>query len=85
MEREQADKWFINNENKTLWINEATGNYGKNPHKNKYSKGMLYVIWDKDDEEVEVYDTSNIYGECEYEETLKFFNNIKERKGDSNE
>ena len=80
MTKEQADKWFINDENKTLWINEATGNYGDDPYKTKYLDGMLYVIWDEDDEEVEVYDTSNICGECEYDETLEFFNNIKERK-----
>ena len=75
MNIKEADKWFINNKNNNLWITEATGSYD-NPYKTKYSKGLLYVWWDKDDDCVDVYDTSNIYGECEYEESIEFFNNL---------
>ena len=79
MLRKDADKWFVNNKNNSLWIMEATGSFNY-PHETKYLDGMLYVLWEKGDDEVDVYDTSNIYGECEYEETLEFFNKI-EMKG----
>ena len=81
MEISQANKFMKKPENRTLWIQEACGVFDE-PRKTKYEKGLLYVHWDKDDDCVDVYDVRNIYGECEYGETLEFFNKIGGEKNE---
>ena len=65
MDKLQADTFMKVKKNRELWIMEATGSFNK-PYKTKYKEGMLYILWDNNDTEIEVYDTANIYGECEY-------------------
>ena len=76
MEISQANKFMKKPENRSLWIREACGVF-EHPHQTKYKSGMLYVHWEEDDGYINVYNVRNIYGECEYEETLEFFNNMK--------
>ena len=80
MDREQADTFMKTKANRNLWLSETGANpeeFGKDPHRSKYSDGMLYVWWEKTDDEVQIFSTGNIYGECEDEIDLKQFNKIK--------
>ncbi len=83
MTRKQADKDMKNKYNRELWIMEATGT-GEEVESTKYHKGFLYVIWgccefcNREATEAEIYDTSNIYGECEDVITLEEYDKMKE-------
>ena len=79
MEKKQANKFMKLKKNRDLWFLEVTGSFEK-PYKSKYKDGLLYIWEKKSYNFIDIYDTSNIYGECEYEETLEFFNAIKEKK-----
>jgi len=82
MTRKEADKKMKDKANRELWIMEAVGDF-EEPKSTKYYKGFIYVVWTKDHyrwghDEAEFYDTSNIYGECEDEITLKEYNKMPE-------
>ena len=75
MTRDEADIKMKDKANRELWIMEALGTF-EEPKSTKYSKGFLYVVWPEDHyrwgkDEAEIYDTSNIYGECEDEIHIK--------------
>ena len=77
MTREDANIFMKKKENRELWFCEATGSFDK-PYKIKYKEGLLYVWENSDDDYIDIYDTLNYYGEVEDEETIEFFNKIKE-------
>ena len=75
MNREQADIAMKDPNMRVLWLQEALGEF-EEPKSTKYYKGFIYVLWPESHyrwgvDEAEFYDTSNIYGECEDEITLK--------------
>ena len=75
MTRDEADIKMKDPELRSLWICEATGTM-EEPYETKYRDGMLYVVWRKRDDEAEIYDTSNIYGECEDHITIKEYRKL---------
>ena len=80
MDRKVADTFMKTKENRDQWIMEATGYMGElddKPYKSKYINGMLYVWWFKDDDEGEVYDVTNIYGESEYGFDVKDYDDLE--------
>ena len=77
MDRKQADTFMKKKANRDLWVMEATGSMGSNPYKSKYINGMLYVWWFKNDDEGEVYDVTNIYGESEYGFDVKDYDDLE--------
>ena len=77
MDRKDADTFMKTKENRDLWVMEATGSMGSKPYKSKYINGMLYVWWEKDDDEGEVYDVTNIYGESEYGFDVKDYDDLE--------
>ena len=80
MDRKDADTFMKTKENRDQWIMEATGYMGElddKPYKSKYINGMLYVWWFKDDDEGEVYDVTNIYGESEYGFDVKDYDDLE--------
>jgi len=82
MTRKEADKKMKDKANRELWIMEAVGDF-EEPKSTKYYKGFLYVVWPESHyrwgkDEAEFYDTSNIYGECEDEITLKEYKGMSE-------
>lgn len=80
MDRKDADTFMKTKENRDLWVMEATGSMGSKPYKSKYINGMLYVWWEKDDDEGEVYDVTNIYGESEYGFDVKDYDDLETLK-----
>ena len=76
----QAATFMKKKANRDLWVMEATGHSASdNPYKSKYINGMLYVWWFENDDEGEVYDVTNIYGESEDGFDVKDYNFIKPR------
>ena len=83
MTREEANIKMKDKANRELWIMEVLGTSEK-PRSTKYSHGMLYVLWHKNDFQapsdmdwVEYYDTSNIYGECEDDIHIEKYKKMK--------
>jgi hypothetical protein len=77
MDRKQADTFMTKKENRDLWIMEATGTMDSNPYKSKYINGMLYVWWEKDDDEGEAYNVTNIHGESDYGFDVKDYDDLE--------
>ena len=82
MIRETANKKMKDRGFRSLWITEALGCL-EDPKSTKYHKGLIYVVWPKHHyrwgkDEAEIYDTSNIYGECENVIALAEYKKMKE-------
>ena len=75
MEIKQANKFMKLKKNRELWYMETTGSFEK-PYKSKYKDGYLYIWENKGDDYIDIYDTSNIYGEIEDETTIEYFNKL---------
>ena len=75
MEKKQANTFMKLKKNRELWYMEATGSFEK-PYKSKYKDGLLYIWEKKSYNFIDIYDTSNIYGEIEDETTIEYFNKL---------
>ena len=75
MEKKQANTFMRLKKNRELWFMEATGSFEK-PYKSKYKDGLLYIWERKSYNFIDIYDTSNIYGEIEDETTIEYFNKL---------
>ena len=75
MELKQANTFMKLKKNRELWFMEATGSFEK-PYKSKYKDGLLYVWEKKSYNFIDIYDTSNYYGEIEDETTIEIFNQL---------
>ena len=80
MTRQEANKKMKSKSMRERWIMEALGTFDA-PKSTKYLDGLLYVVWHDDHymygkDEAEVYDTSNIYGECERAITLAEYEKV---------